>query len=318
MIDECLGDGRMLDISLVQMKYAIEVYKAGSISRAAKKLSMNQPNLSKSIKELEDSLGIEIFVRTPKGVIVSKEGQVFLEYADAIFQKMDEMEDGLRECKENKVSFKVSIPRATYITYAFTKFIKDIQSTPEIRINYRETNAVEAADNILYHGFDLGVVRYTEPYEIDFQQSLERKGLISKDYWESEYLLLMSKKHPLAEKEEIVSDDIEEYTELVHGDENYDKTNPTGDINKRIYLYERGSQFDLLRNVPTTYMWVSPLPEEILESNDLIQRKCSDSKIRFKDALIYRSDYQFSQFASQFVDTLLYVRDEIMENILKD
>ena len=168
----------MLDISLVQMKYAIEVYKAGSISRAAKKLSMNQPNLSKSIKELEDSLGIEIFVRTPKGVIVSKEGQVFLEYADAIFQKMDEMEDGLRECKENKVSFKVSIPRATYITYAFTKFIKDIQSTPEIRINYRETNAVEAADNILYHGFDLGVVRYTEPYEIDFQQSLERKGLI--------------------------------------------------------------------------------------------------------------------------------------------
>ena len=96
----------MLDISLVQMKYAIEVYKAGSISRAAKKLSMNQPNLSKSIKELEDSLGIEIFVRTPKGVIVSKEGQVFLEYADAIFQKMDEMEDGLRECKENKVPLK--------------------------------------------------------------------------------------------------------------------------------------------------------------------------------------------------------------------
>ena len=62
----------MLNISLTQMKYALEVYRAGSISQAAKNLYMNQPNLSKAIKELESALGITIFVRTPKCVMLSK------------------------------------------------------------------------------------------------------------------------------------------------------------------------------------------------------------------------------------------------------
>lgn len=301
----------MLDVSLTQMRYVMEIYKAGSISQAAKNLYMNQPNLSKAIRDLETSMGITIFVRTPKGVILSGEGKLFLEYAESIFQKLDELEERLKNQKENNASFHISLPRATYITYAFTEFVKGIRATTEIGINYRETNNTEAVENILYNGFDLGIIRYTQPYEVEFQKSLSRKNLVSREIWESEYLLLMSREHPLASKEKICSEELNEYTELVHGDENYHKTNPNGDISRRIYLYERGSQFDLLRNVPTTYMWVSPLPAVILEKNNLVQRKCSDSDIRFKDVLISRADYQFSQFASQFISTLMQVKEEI-------
>ena len=106
----------MLDISLLQMKYVMEIYKAGSISKAAKNLYMNQPNLSRAIKELEKTLGIVIFIRTPKGIILSKEGKLFLEYAKSIFHKLEELEEQLRDQKENNVSFNISIPRATYIT----------------------------------------------------------------------------------------------------------------------------------------------------------------------------------------------------------
>ena len=55
--------------NLLQLKYAVEVEKTGSISKAAENLYMNQPNLSKSIRELEDDLGIAIFDRTAKGVV---------------------------------------------------------------------------------------------------------------------------------------------------------------------------------------------------------------------------------------------------------
>lgn len=308
----------MLNISLTQMKYAMEVYKAGSISQAAKNLYMNQPNLSKAIKELESAIGFTIFLRTPKGVMLSEEGVLFLDYVDAIFKKLDELEGKLKQRKENNASLHISLPRATYITYAFTEFIKGIQSTPEIKINYRETNNAEAVENILYHGFDLGIIRYTQPYEVEFQQSLVRKNLVSREIWESEYLLLMSANHPLANKDKIMLADLEVYTELVHGDENYNKTNPKGDITKRIYLYERGSQFDLLRNVPATYMWVSPLPEYILKNNNLIQRKCCDNDICFKDVLISRADYQYSVFVEQFVDTLMRVKNEIITGQLED
>ncbi len=305
----------MLNINLNQMKYALEVYKAGSISQAAKNLYMNQPNLSKAIKELESAIGFTIFVRTPKGVMLSEEGKLFLDYADTIFKQLEDLEDKLTQRKRNNASLHISLPRATYITYAFTEFIKGIQSTPEIQINYRETNNAEAVENILYHGFDLGIIRYTQPYELDFEQSLVRKNLKSTKIWESEYWLLMSENHPLANKEEILLADLEKYTELVHGDENYNKTNPHGDINKRIYLYERGSQFDLLRSVAETYMWVSPLPAYILKNNNLIQRKCSDNDICFKDVLVCRANYQFTTFASQFIETLMHVKDDIRRDL---
>lgn len=300
----------MLDISLLQMKYVMEIYKAGSISKAAKNLYMNQPNLSRAVKELEKSLGTAIFIRTPKGIILSKEGKILLEYSKSIFHKLEELEEQLKDQKENNVSFNISIPRATYITYAFTKFIQEIHSTSEIKINYSETNNIEAVDNILYNGFELGIIRYTQPYEMDMEQSLTKQNLAFKEIWESEYVLLMSKNHPLAEKDAICSADLDEYTELVHGDEDFNKMNPHGNRHKKIYLYERGSQFDLLRNVPTTYMWVSPIPQYILEHNDLVQKRCLNNNISFRDLLVYRADYQFSPFASRFISVLQQVKEE--------
>lgn len=301
----------MLEISLLQMKYAMEVYKAGSISQAAKNLYMNQPNLSKAIKELEQTLGIVIFVRSPKGVILSKEGALFLEYAESIFQKLKELEDRLKNQENNNVSFNISIPRATYITYAFTRFVNEIPSSSEIKINYLETNNEEAIDNLLYNGFELGIIRDTQPYQAEFQQSLSRKNLISRELWESEYVLLMSKDHPLACSEEIKLEDLNQYTELVHGDENSNIIHSGNDRTKQISLYERGSQFDLLRDVPTTYMWVSPIPASVLAKNELIQKKCSDNHVHFRDVLVTRSDYQFSQFASRFITTLQQIQDEL-------
>ena len=55
-------------MNLQQLRYATEIEKTGSITKAAKNLYMGQPNLSKSIKELEQELGVTIFERTTKGV----------------------------------------------------------------------------------------------------------------------------------------------------------------------------------------------------------------------------------------------------------
>ena len=73
-------------------KYALEVEKTGSITKAAENLFMGQPNLSKSIKELEDTLGIEIFKRTSRGVVPTDKGQEFLRYAKNILSQIEEMQ----------------------------------------------------------------------------------------------------------------------------------------------------------------------------------------------------------------------------------
>ena len=63
------------------MKYAVEIANTKSISRAAENLYMGQPNLSRAIRELEESLGITIFMRSSRGVVPTEQGREFLNYA---------------------------------------------------------------------------------------------------------------------------------------------------------------------------------------------------------------------------------------------
>lgn len=301
----------MLNITLQQMKNALEVYRAGSISQAAKNLFMNQPNLSKSIHDLERELGITLFIRTPKGILISKEGALFMEYAQAVFQKLEELELLLTKQKQTEVSFNISIPRASYITYAFTQFVSTIPDISQMKINYRETNHSEAIENLLSHDFDLGIVRYSQPFDTELEQLRSRTDLICRKIWTSAYVLIFSSHHPLAHASEIHLADLAEYTELIHGDETPVQTASEHDASRQIALYERGSQFDFLHNVPTTYMWVSPVPQEILTQHELVQRTCCDSQAAFCDVLITRKNYHFTSFSRSFLSILEQTRDEI-------
>ena len=53
-------------------------------------------------------------------------------------------------------------------------------------------------------------------------------------------------------------------------------------------------------NVPTTYMWVSPIPDSYLEKNSLVQRACKAKNNRYKDVLIYRQDYKLGDYDKLF------------------
>ena len=109
-------------MNILHLKYAVEVAKTRSISKAAENLYMGQPNLSRAIKELEESLGITIFRRTTKGISITPDGEEFLQYARQIVQKVDEVEQIYHNGRQKKQSFSVSVPRASYLSYAMADF----------------------------------------------------------------------------------------------------------------------------------------------------------------------------------------------------
>ena len=76
-------------MNTVLLQYAVEVEKTGSITQAAGNLYMDQPNLSKAIKTLEESLGAPIFKRTSKGVVPTARGRIFLEYARNVLAQLE-------------------------------------------------------------------------------------------------------------------------------------------------------------------------------------------------------------------------------------
>ena len=120
------------------LKYAVEVAEQKSISKAARNLFMGQPNLSRSIKELEDELGIIIFERTSKGINPTPDGEEFLQYAKRILSQIDEVEEIYKVGKKKKTQFSVSVPRAGYIAYAFAELAKKIDISNPAEIFYKE------------------------------------------------------------------------------------------------------------------------------------------------------------------------------------
>lgn len=304
----------MLDISVKQMRYAVEIAHCGSINQAAQNLYVTQSSLSKAMKELESTLGYAIFQRTPAGTTVTEEGQAFLEIAQQVVYKLELLERQSQQRNEQLAAMKISIPRATYITYAFTEFFKKIQSREQIQINFSETNSQEAIDNILSRGFQLGIIRYPEFMEESTRRLLHQKHLRVRPIWTFSYMLLVSGESPLTAKDRVSPKDLIGYTELVHGDEEsafLPEPAGGGAEQKRIYLYERGSQFDFLTNVPATYMWVSPLPAKVLRQHGLVQIPCPENRYRYSDVLICHEDYPLTGYAKQFYEILLQTKDEI-------
>ena len=78
-------------MTLLQLKYALTAAECKTVSEAAKKLYISQPSLTSAIKELEDELGITIFNRTNKGIIISAEGEEFLGYARQVIEQTNLM-----------------------------------------------------------------------------------------------------------------------------------------------------------------------------------------------------------------------------------
>lgn len=308
-------------MNIIHLKYAVEVEKTGSITKAADHLFMGQPNLSKAIRELEKSIGITIFKRTSKGVVPTREGKEFLSYAKSILMQIEQVESLYKPNDEQKICFSISVPRASYITYAFTRFMQTIDLNQSIKMNFKETNSMEAIGNILEYDYHLGIIRYPVVYEKYFLKLLADKELSAKTIWEFEYLILLSREHPLVQKETLSLEDLNPYIELVHGDltiphlgENHTKKElPVEHTQKHILLYERGSQFDLLHEVPSTYMWVSPLPEELLERYGLIQRRCHLKEHKNKDVLIHPRHYKLSEVEESFLSSLNQVKTNIVE-----
>ncbi len=309
-------------MNIVHLKYAIEVEKAKSINKAAEKLYMGQPNLSRAIKELEDSLGITIFNRTSHGMTITPEGEEFLVYAHKILEQVDAVEAIYRSKKHDKKKFKISVPRASYISAALSEFTKELDKDKSYEIYYKETNSARTITNILQNDYKLGIIRYQQTFESYFENMLSDKGLDGKLITEFSYRLLVNKESPLAKLEVVNPEDLSGYVEIAHSDP-YVPSMSYIDVmkkelvdysDKRIYVFERASQFELMANNIDTFMWVSPVQKSLLDRYNLIEIKCDFYDRIYKDVLIYKKGYSFSDIDNLFIDKLFELKKEVMSN----
>lgn len=306
-------------MNILHLKYAIEVERTRSINKAAENLFMGQPNLSRAIRDLENSLGITIFRRTSKGMTPTPQGEEFLGHAKRIVAQIEEVESMYKIGGSDRLKFSVSVPRASYICDAFTRFASELDQSKPAEIYYKETNSLRAIDNILQTDYRLGIIRYQKTFEPYFKAMLHEKDIVSELIAEYSCYLLISADDPLAEKEDITNSDLAEYTEIGNPD-HYVPSLPFTDaikaemseyITRRIYVYERASQFELLSKVEKTFMWVSSIPEDLRQKYGLVQKKCSANERIYRDVLIYRKGYRFTELDKRFIELVGIHKEEL-------
>ena len=83
-------------MSVSQIRYFVAVADERNVGRAAKRLRVAQPAVSRQILALEDELGEPLFRRTPRGMEMSAAGQVFLTHARRILAQMDDARAAVR------------------------------------------------------------------------------------------------------------------------------------------------------------------------------------------------------------------------------
>ena len=135
------------------------------------------------------------------------------------------------------------------------------------------------------------------------------------------FVATMSRKHPLAGKNILGLSDMKPYIILTHcdnrsvnfSDNETDSLYLSGISDNSITLFERGSQFDFLRNIKGTYMLVSPLPTDVLEANSLVQIPISEEDGGlFVDLIITRKNRRYTEFERNLISHIAEVQQQIM------
>ena len=207
-------------MKIQQLEYVIAVAREGSITKAAKKLYQAQPNISIALKELEASLGIQIFNRSPNGMILTPEGEEFLARAQTIVDEMQSLERDYAQTPENELKLKVAAARSTYATSAMGKLISDYsEKTDKIEVHVMETSTAKVMEDICAGKYDIGFIRIPSTYADMIESRLKARNLVGKTIMEFPLQVVMNMNHPLAQYEDIPYELLYNYPEIIHGDD---------------------------------------------------------------------------------------------------
>ncbi|MDL2248802.1 LysR family transcriptional regulator [Tyzzerella sp. OttesenSCG-928-J15] len=300
-------------MNIHQLKYIVEVANTKSITKASENLYINQPNISRSIAELENELGISLFSRTSKGMILTATGEEVYIKAKNILAEIKEIERMAAEGEDGSRLLKISVPRAGYFSAAISNMAGEMEATAPISIDFKESCINETIEDVASKECSIGIIRYPVNQEDIIINILREKKLQFDELTFFKQVLFVSSKSHLSDKAAVSCEDLKNMTEIAISEnlQLYTGSKPQQCSESMVYLYDRESLLSVLSKNKMLYMWESPLPKEIMRRYSLTAKSCADKENWYKDMLIYREKYKLSSTDKRFIDHVCAVRREI-------
>lgn len=290
-------------MNTLHLQYIIEIERTRSISQAAENLYIGQPNLSRVLREMEHSVGFPIFERTPRGVRPTQRGAEFLAHARIILREVEAMDTlGPRHSVVGRL--RACMPRSSVHMAAAAQFLRGLSEPQSLDVVLRECHPRQALQYLKSGEMDLALIRYRSEYRDYFQEQAEGQALELQEICPIRFQILLSRDHPLADRQTLRQEDLLPYPEIVHGELYRSYGKPAKSLRRRIYTTDRMAQITLLTQIHGAYLWSAPVCPDLLAHWGLVQRPCSDPKPPYFDALLYHGQYHMTEMEQGFLEAL--------------
>ncbi len=290
-------------MNILHLKYMIEIERVGSISQAAKNLYVGQPNLSRILKEVEDTVGFAIFDRTYQGIRPTERGTVFMKHAHNILREMEAIEN-MVSGNEDDNCLRVCIPRATAAFDIVSDYLLPIAQKEGINAIIRECHPQKALDLLSNGHMQIAVIRFREDYRQYFNEQATLANLKFQELCQYEDVVLIDETHPLADRTIISREELTDYLQITHSDR-YLLPNPKEKVSdSRIHTVDRLAQLSLLKKFPGSYTWSAPVPDKYLKKWGLVQLSCKNNLNKYSEAVVHNSIHLLSDMEKHFLKVL--------------
>ena len=183
---------------LAQIEAFLTVAERRSVSKAAEVLYVTQPALTTRIKKLERDLGVELFVRTPRGMRLTAEGRAFRGHAQRAVQELAQGRELLRELREGRVGELLLGAAPAISTYVLPLVLRRFQASfPNVHLIVRTGHSEEILEMVLREQVQVGLVR-----------ELPHPATTSRRLYEDEIVLVVHPAHRFAAERSIAVDEL--------------------------------------------------------------------------------------------------------------
>lgn len=294
-------------MTLQQLTYIKMTAECGNITEAAEKLFISQPSLSAAIHNLEKEMGVTVFVRSKKGVVLTREGEELLSYAGMLLEQADIMKEHFGVGKARMPKFSVS---CQHYSFAVNAFVDVVQTYDAVKYDFilRETQTGEIIDDVANGKSELGVIYLSEHNEEVLTKLIKKNGLIFEELFTAEPHVFISNVHPLVAKAKIQLEDLKPYPYLTYeqGERNSfyyaEEFLSMLDMPKNIQVRDRATMFNLIIGLNGFTVCSGVISEE-LNGSQIIARPL-DMDVQMRIGLVKKKNILFSRYADTYIEAL--------------
>lgn len=238
-------------MTLQQLRYAIEVAAAGSITAAAARLFISQPSLSAQIAELENEMGVTIFERSSRGVSVTEDGTRFLSYARQVVEQADLLESAYIHGTPTRRVFAVSSQHYAFVVNAFVELVREM-GRDRYEFALREGPTAGILEDVRTQRSELGVLYRSHFNREVITGAIRRAELRFEPLFVAKPHVFVSRTNPLAGRSSVTLADLAPFPRLTYdqGMQNSfyfaEELHAIEDADKNIVVTDRATLFNLL------------------------------------------------------------------------